>query len=448
MAQYISNSLEGLIRLISQILNKNKQNREFMSKLQESLESLRDIIDHLKKVNFSNLERAFIRNLEISIDKAVRFIFKRLKISTLSRIFELDTERFKLKMHLNSIMQRLNQIKLIYLNKFIESFKSSLENLDQVRIKQDILLSKFSNLEKINNGLFSSIEESLKESKKISKLFYLLNNLLPELNSKASHFKRLIYATIENYFKTIHFLRLNDTESLKIHKEVKISIAELKEFADIFIYIPENKERLLKKKIIPINENVNFMNQIYLLFLDDYTGNNLETNNNGRLINIESYGERFNFCVRDATTYEIKPLKNLEPIYSLVYFKKQLRVKSKFVVLDHGNESNPPTEYLFNVTNIERGDDSINTTKTDIPDVKLHLMVTLSDEPKEEIFLTDHTKYKFLHQIITFQNGQYYLQPNNKFFSVFYYLRPLRSYYLNTSTVLRIGDSKFQIVFK
>ena len=97
MTAYISNCLEGLLGLINRILSKNRQNQKFMLKLQESLEILRNIISHLKKANLLNLEQTLIRNLEKSIDKAMRYIFKRLKVSLLKRIFKLDTEKFKLK---------------------------------------------------------------------------------------------------------------------------------------------------------------------------------------------------------------------------------------------------------------------------------------------------------------------------------------------------------------
>ena len=131
------------------------------------------------------------------------------------------------------------------------------------------------------------------------------------------------------------------------------------------------------------------------------------------------------------------------------YSQTLLSVDSYFVVLDHRKDINVPVEYYFEVTKIEGGDDDSDLTdRSSKFNMKVHLMVIVSDETQEEIIFPNSTKYNFLNEVIVFENEEYFLQPRNKYFSIFYNLRPLKSQILNSSTILRIGDANYQIVYK
>ena len=361
---------------------------------------------------------------------------------------------------MNDIINNLNQVKLIHLKNYIELFESSIKKLDQVLKKEDKLLNKLDPLIIINNELYNSLEEGAKQSKKISKFFYFLNDSLPELESKGNPHKYLIYASIESYFKVFQFFRSKDTEIISLGKEAKISVIELKDFVETFINNPENKQRLLDKRILHISETGDFLNQLYFLCLDDDTLS--EFHKKGSFYRIDRDLDRYNLLNRYVSrqnsiarlerveeTYSIIPLIKSKPIYIMNYSQTLLSVDSYFVVLDHRKDINVPVEYYFEVTKIEGGDDDSDLTdRSSKFNMKVHLMVIVSDETQEEIIFPNSTKYNFLNEVIVFENEEYFLQPRNKYFSIFYNLRPLKSQILNSSTILRIGDANYQIVYK
>ena len=462
MSSYISsNCLGGIISYVSKILTKFKENRNFLSKLKESLESLRNIVDYLQKSNLKDLKQKLVRNLEISIDNAVRYIFKRLKVSKLIVIFKLDSERFKLKMLMRNIIDRLTQANLIYLSNYIDSFKLSLEKLDQALEELDELDSKLSQLQNTNNEFYESLVEAAKQSKAISQFYDYFNCLLPKIVSKDYQYKHLVYASIGNYFRAYQFLKSNDTDIIGVQKEANVSVIEFKKFIETFIEISENKKRLLKYKIIPILENGKFMDELYFLCLNDNADSNPKFHRKGSFLRIEGYLNRFSLLnqyvsredpialvEREGNTYKIKPLLRIRPIFRLIFSKEQLKKNSNFLILYHGEDSDRSFEYIFEVVKIEGSVDGDETLRYPYIGMKIHLMVNTLNEIQEEIIFPDQTKYYFLNKIITFENGKYFLQPRNKLFSIFFCLKPLLPRRLNSSTILRIGNANYQVVYK
>ena len=306
----------------------------------EKLSELRKKITNEMKVYEEDIDKEFKKKLvKLEEDKKAEFDFltdnlrKNLKSSEKyvedykNYIFELET---KLKKERDN-NDKLNEI-IENLHKNIKSLTKQLEEeLDNVKILKDKILSYEDKLKNVSNSNYSYQETMDSMMSKIHSLEKERQSLIDDLRSKEDYYK----VEINRFEKT--FLDFKDTQNKKLENEselsqnLKLKISQLESFLDEcknenYLYDKKNSEmqkqiQFLEESIENYNnklksyedENINFEKRVYDLEKTNKKLNFEKKNSNELLITlIRSKLNSFRSEISNIKSYASNEINNIK----------------------------------------------------------------------------------------------------------------------------------------
>ena len=475
----------GIGKYVLYIRNKAAQNRDMMELLQDSLNSLEEVLSNLGNASPEKISLDIKRKIEILIDKLSRYIYKRLRKSALTRQFSLQTERSKVKTLMNQLVLLLNGLQILYLNDSVSKLDSignkiddALEKLDKIGIKLDSLVLGNAIMAGIQN-LMLHISENF--SKYRGQIFAIIED--KKLNDLDDFDKNRIYRCIKSYFRINKARKEGISSDQEFLKNLKISQFDLSEFKDNYISKDFIRFYLYTEKIAPhLTDHTNFQPVLSLHFLALDSGLREGDYTKGELLKIEGEILRSNLkysvvsrsipiavarLSKSQTFFELIPKVGLPKIYYRVQEPIILHAQHEFIIeacsqiFEYKVKSVDLPAKILNNDKIYEDDGTLDpklkkfvnkeTPGRNIQKSFINLQYSDGSEFKIDSYSLDPNSAFSIFGHLQFINGQFCLNTvKRKNYSEFVWclINVEEVFKLTSDTVLMIDNKRFQVVYE